>query len=228
MLNFSDWGIGLAVGAAVAIASHLVLMLAIALPKFPIERGKTWRGTFWGVTTVSAVIGGVAGYLAGFYGGFGGGGTTSPGKATVADTRPADSVPTKPQKVDTAPQKPETYLASVADLYFTRDPQTKMVANFTCEVVQYRWKNKTWNFNEIQQLTGKTLDEFLNQVGHALERLDKEIVPDERGSKRLRVYLDPSPGDLTFDRLRQVAEQRGWKVDRKDVTWRADPPAPPA
>lgn len=218
-----DWGIGLAVGAVAAVVSEVALLTAIIMPRFPIEKGRTWRGTFYGVTLISAVIGGAAGYIASQFGGFGGGGANSQNAARATHTdRPA--APTKPAKQDTAPQKPDTYLASVADLYFLRDEKTKLVANFSCEIVLYRFKDRKWNF-EIKKVTGTKLEDFLAQAAAFLEHAEKDIPVEEKSMRRLRVFLDPFPGEGTYDKVKQAAEQRGWKVDRKDSPWQAELPS---
>lgn len=220
-----DWGIGLAVGVGAAIVSEVALMTAIIMPKFPIEKGRTWRGTFYGVTTVSAVIGGIAGYIATQFGGFGGGGATQQGNQAAQATRAERPVvPSQPTRMDTAPQKPETYVASYIDLHFLRDEKTKLVTDFACELALYRLRDKAWKL-EAHQTSAKNLDEFLDKVTQLLEGFAKEMAPDERAKRRLRVYMNPFPGEGAYDKIKQAAEARGWKVDRKDAAWQAEIPA---
>jgi hypothetical protein len=221
-----DWGIALSVGLAVVIISELTILGAIILPKVPLEPGKTWRGTVTAVSGISLIIGGVGGYVAGQFGGRGGGGATTAGQSVVS-TQPIQQVPVAsiPAKVEpTKPTRPDTYLASSVDLYFVRDKESKNVANFTSEVVAYRRKGSAWEpvFNKV---VGKDLNEFLKLNAEVLDSYLKDIPSSDQSGRRLRIFLDPFPGEGVYDQLRQQAEKQGWKVDRKEVAWQPEYPS---
>lgn len=222
-----DWGIALSVGLAVTIISEMTILGALILPKIPLEPGKTWRGTVWAVSTISLIIGGVGGYVAGQFGGRGGGGATTKGSAIVS-TQPIQQVPVAsvPAKIEpTKPARPDTYLASSVDLYFVRDKESKLVANFTSELVGYRRKGNAWE-QVVSKIEAKNLSEFLKLNVNALENYLKDIPSSDQASRRLRIFLDPFPGEGVYDQLRLQAEKLGWKVDRKDVAWQPEYPAP--
>lgn len=220
-----DWGIGLAVGVGTAVVSEVALLMAIITPRFPIHKGRTWRGTVYGVTTVSAIVGGIAGFIATQFGGFGGGGSNVPGRPSPVASRTASTpAPPQPTKPEAAPRKPDSYLASYVDLYFLRDEKTQLTKDFEGEVVVYRWKEKQWK-PEFQRITEKSLKPFLGGLSIFLEQDEKGMLDDERANRRLRVFLKPFPGDGAFDQIKQAAESRGWKVDRKDAPWQAELPA---
>ena len=125
---------------------------------------------------------------------------------------------TAPLKVaPTQPVRPETYLASTVDVYFMRDKESKVI-NFTCELAGYRRKGNAWDLI-IHKVEAKDLTEFLKLSIEVMESLVKEMPSGDQPARRVRVYLDPFPGEGVYDRLRQQAEKAGWKVDRKDVPW---------
>ncbi len=222
-----DWGIALSVGLAVVIISEMTILGALFLPKVPLEPGKTWRGTVTCVSTISLIIGGVGGYVAGQFGGRGGGGATTAGQSVVS-TQPIQQVPivaSVPAKVEpTKPARPDTYLASSVDLYFVRDKESKNVANFTSELVGYRRKGSAWE-PVFKKVVGKDLNEFLKLNTEVLEGYLKEIPASDQPGRRLRIFLDPFPGEGVYDQLRQQAEKQGWKVDRKEVAWQPEYPS---
>lgn len=221
-----DWGIALSVGLAVIIISEVTILGAILLPKIPLEPGKTWRGTVSAVSTISVIIGGVGGYVAGQFGGRGGGGAVTSGQSIVS-TQPVQQTPvsTHTVKVEaTKPVRPDNYLANTVDLYFLRDKDTKLVANFTCELVGYRRKGEAWELT-ISKVVAKDLGEFLKLSSNALGEYQKEIPASDLAVRKLRIFRDPDPGDGVYDQLRQQAEKQGWKVDRKDVAWQPEYPS---
>ncbi|HQR09429.1 MAG TPA: hypothetical protein PLN21_21585 [Gemmatales bacterium] len=221
-----DWGVALSVGLAVVIISELTILGAIILPKVPLEPGKTWRGTVTAVSTISLIIGGVGGYVAGQFGGRGGGGATTAGQSVVS-TLPIQQVPVAsiPAKIEpTKPVRPDTYLASSIDLYFVRDKESKNVANFTCELVGFRRKSYGWE-QVVSKVEAKNLSEFLKRNSDVLETYLKEIPSADQPGRRLRIFLDPFPGEGVYDQLRQQAEKQGWKVDRKEVAWQPEYPS---
>jgi hypothetical protein len=220
-----DWGMALSVGLGVALVSEVSILSAMILPRFPIDPGKTWRGTVMGVSFVSVIIGGVGGYIAGQFGGRGGGGALNSGSSPVSTAAtPNTPQPTVPSKIQTtAPVRPASYLANKVDLYFVRDPNTKLVANFTCEIAGYRKNGSQWDL-AISKVEAKNLDDFLRGNNEALARMLQDIPQEDQAERRLRIYLDPFPGDGVYERLRQLAEPAGWKVERKDVSWKPELP----
>lgn len=220
-----DWGMALSVGLAVALISELTILGAIILPKFPLEGGRTWRGTVTAVSGVSLVIGGAGGYIAGQFGGRGGGGATTAGQVAVS-TQPAAAIPVASQVspiVPTKPARPETYLANQVDLLFMLDINTKLVANHTCKLVTYCRKGSGWD-EVTHDVIATGLEDFLKKVNVSLDGYQKEIMPEDQPARRLRIFMQPFPGEGVYDRLRQQAEAKGWKVDRRDVVWRPEAP----
>jgi hypothetical protein len=221
-----DWGIALSVGLAVALISEVTILGAVILPKIPLEPGKTWRGTVSAISTISLIIGGMGGYIAGQFGGRGGGGASTPGQSVVS-TQSMQQVPisSAPAKVEpTKPSRPDTYLANSVDLYFKRDNEKKLVTDFTCEMVAYRRKGNAWE-QVASKVEAANLNEFLKRNADALDSILKDVPSSDQASRRLRIFLDPSPGERTYDLLRQQAEKQGWKVDRKDVAWQPEYPS---
>lgn len=218
-----DWGIAISVGLAVTIISEVAILGAMILPKIPIEPGKTWRGTVSAVSMVSVVIGGLGGYVAGQFGGRGGGGAVASGPVPVTSTPiTANPIATSTTKVEaTKPIRPETYVSGQVDIFFKIDPETKMVAYHTCQVVTYRKQGTQWT-PEMSKVTGKNLEEFFKNTDQALVAIAKDIPLED--AKRLRVFLDPDPGPGVYEKIRQQAEARGWKVDRKNVAWQPEYP----
>lgn len=220
-----DWGMALSVGLGVALVSEVAILAAMILPKFPIDPGKTWRGTVMGVSFVSVIIGGVGGYIAGQFGGRGGGGALNAGSSPVStaatQTTPQPTVASK--TLSTQPTRPESYLANRVDLYFIRDPNTKLVANFVCEIVAYRKKGSDWDL-AVSKVEARNLDDFLKGNSDVMQRLLADIPAEDRAARRLRIYLDPFPGEGVYDKLRQLAEPQGWLVERKDLTWKPELP----
>lgn len=220
-----DWGMALSVGLGVALISELTILGAIILPKIPLEAGKTWRGTVSAVSGISLIIGGAGGYLAGQFGGRGGGGALTSGQAVVS-TQQAPVLPvatSTTQVVPTKPARPETYLANQVDIHFVVDPQTKVIANHTCKVVAYRRKGSQWEMVS-SEIKANSLDDFLKKTSEALDSIQKDILAEDQAGRRLRLYLDPFPGEGVYDKIRQQAEAKGWKVDRKDVAWLPEAP----
>jgi hypothetical protein len=221
-----DWGIALSVGLAVALSSEITILGAVITPKVPLEPGKTWRGTVSAVSVISLFIGGVGGYIAGQFGGRGGGGATTPGQSVVS-TQPIQQAPVSsaPAKVEpTKLARPDTYLANSVDLYFVRDKESKQVADFTCEFVGYRRKGSAWE-TVLNKVEAKNLTEFLKRYSDVLDIYLKDIPSSDHANRRVRIFLDPAPGERTYDLLRQQAEKQGWKVDRKDVAWQPEYPS---
>jgi hypothetical protein len=220
-----DWGMALSVGLAVALISEVSILGAMILPKIPIEPGKTWRGTVSAVSVVSVLIGGVGGYIAGQFGGRGGGGAVASGPVPVTTTPVvANPMPTNNTKVEaTRPVRPETYLAAQVDIFFKLDGETRLIANHTCEVVAYRKQGSQW-MPEFSKVVGKNLEDFLRIQDQVLATIQKDIPEADAANKRLRVFLDPFPGEGVYDKIRQQAEAKGWKVDRKNVAWQPENP----
>lgn len=181
-----DWGIAISVGLAVTIISELTILSAMILPKIPIEPGKTWRGTVSAVSIVSIVIGGLGGYFAGQFGGRGGGGAIASGPVAVTTTPiAANPIATSVTKVEaTKPIRPESYISGQVDIFFKIDPETKMVAYHTCQVVTYRKQGTQWT-PEMSKVTGKNLEEFFKNQDQSLATIAKDIPPDD--ARRLRV-----------------------------------------
>lgn len=219
-----DWGMALSVGLAVVIISEITILGAIILPKIPLEPGKTWSGTVTAVSMISVIIGGVGGYVAGQFGGRGGGGATTPGQSVVSSPPAQTPVSSQTSKVEpTRPIRPDNYLANTIDLYFFRDANTKLVANFTCELVGYQRKGSQWEM-VVSTVKGKDLAEFLKLTNSALNDYQKDIPSADLSGKKLRIFRDPDPGDGVYDQLRQQTEKQGWKVERKDVAWQPEYP----
>lgn len=221
-----DWGIALSVGLAVALISEVTILGAVIMPRIPLEPGKTWRGTVSAISSISLIIGGVGGYIAGQFGGRGGGGATTLGQSVVS-TQSIQQVPqaSAPAKVEpTKLARPDTYLENFVDLYFVRDKESKIVADFTCELVGYRRKGNTWD-RVSKPVVAKDLNGFLKLNVEALDNYLKDIPTSDQATRRVRIFLDPSPGERTYDLLRQQAVKQGWKVDRKDVAWQPEYPS---
>jgi hypothetical protein len=219
-----DWGLGLVIGAVAAISSEIAILLAILTPKVPIQKGRTWRGTFTAVTLVSVIVGGVAGYFAGMFGGRGGGGqsgvtatstlTAQPTKSALVSTPPAPTIP--PLELPT--------LAARVDLSFTRAPGKTVAADFQCQLVGYRRSGSDWR-PETSRIEQSTLDAFLPAISKQLNQWAQEMQPQEAREKRLRIFLQPFPGEGVFEQIKRQAEQAGWKVDRIEGAWKLEKPS---
>ncbi|HMO34825.1 MAG TPA: hypothetical protein PKA06_02170, partial [Gemmatales bacterium] len=212
-----------------ALISEIAILGAMILPRIPIEPGRTWRGTFLAVSTVSLIIGGIGGYVAGQFGGRGGGGyqTSGPVRSATSPNVSLNSTPApEPSKAaELSPVRPESYLAAQVDLYFTLDSATKLIAHHSCEIVAYRKQGFQW-IPEFSQVAGKNLEEFLRLQEQTLTGIQKSIPEIDLGKRRLRIFLDPFPGEGVYDKLRQSAESLGWKVERKNMTWQPENPEP--
>jgi hypothetical protein len=224
----NDWGLALAIGLAAAVVSEITILMAVILPKFPLERGKTWRGTLGGVTTVSLVIGGVAGYIAGQFGGRGGGGSLASGPL-ASSTAPVTSAPatilaTQPQPKPTSPGKEEPALAERVDLYFIREAGKTVAASFQCNLVSYRRQGSDWRPQAVT-IREQSLDQFFPAVLAKLEALAKEMKPAELAQRRVRVFLEPYPGEGVYEQIKRRAEAAGWKVDRLNTAWSLEKPS---
>ena len=219
-----DWGMAFSVGLAIVIISEITILGAVAMPKIPLEPGKTWRGTISAVSGISLIIGGVGGYVAGQFGGRGGGGETVPGQAAIStQTAPQMPVSSQPVKPDTTRQEqPESYLYYSIDMYFVRGKDG--IPNFTCELMGYRRKGTAWE-HVPKPVRAKDLAEFLKVAGNELDNYQKEIPPPDLPNKVLRIFMDPDPGYGTYQQLKQQAEKQGWKVERKGVAWQPENPS---
>lgn len=221
----NDWGLALALGLAAVVVSEVTILLAIILPKIPIERGKTWRGTFSAVTTISVIIGGVVGYVAVQFGGRGGGGAivagSNPKQESSVSPVPSTPIATQPQSTETVKLEPK--LASRVDLYFIQEQNKTVAANFQCRLVCFRRQDKVWKPETIS-INETKLADFLPAIRSALERIQKEMNPSEFEQRRLRIFLDPDPGEGVYSELRRLAEQAGWKVDRLNRAWNLEKP----
>src|SRR6185369_4401262 len=107
---------------------------------------------------------------------------------------------------------------------FVLNKESKLVADFTCELVGYRRKGNAWE-PVNKHVVAKDLNEFLKLTAEALDNYLKDIPSSDQATRRVRIFLDPFPGERTYELLRQQAEKQGWKVDRKDVTWRLEYPS---
>ncbi len=221
-----DWGLGLAVGLAVTAASEATILLAMLTPKVPIEKGKTWRGTLWAVSTVSLVIGAIGFYVAGQFGGRGGGGSPSPGASSSAQPTQTATAPDqqKPStSVPVAPTPSESLVSARVDLYFNRAEGQASAANFQCNVVAYRRQGQEWQ-PETHPIKEAELVPFLSKIAAKLQEVQREINTVELSTRHVRIYLDPFPGEGVFEEIKKRAEGLGWKVDRLNVPWRVEKP----
>ncbi|MBL8821619.1 MAG: hypothetical protein JNJ77_03455 [Planctomycetia bacterium] len=220
-----DWGMALSVGLGVAFISEVTILGAIMTPKVPLRRGRTWRGTVTVVSMISIVIGAVGGYLAGQFGGRGGGGAATPGNtpvtSAVAPSIPIATQTVLPQTTKAVPV--ESSFANIVDVYFLRDKNTRQLIHFTCEIVTYQRQADAWR-PIIASVKGNDLADFLKQTISKLNELQTKMSDADKPNKRLRMYLEPHPGEGVYDQLRQQTQNAGWKVERKDITWQPDPP----
>jgi len=199
-----DWQAALLVGAVVAAATAVVIVVAIATPFIAIEAGATILATglaIGGIALVTGIIGGIA---AGFY------------KGHQSDIKYREQL----ERI--------ARVSNQLDIYFSPSGDPERAAPFQCTVVVYEETNLsrenltvTTNKGEISEADS---EEFYDAVNRQMEKwFTKEVLADKNGkARKVKVYMVPYPGEGIYERLKEMAEKNGIRpcvVSRIEARW---------
>jgi hypothetical protein len=184
-----DVGAALIVGAIVAVATVVVIGLAIATPFVAIAGGATLLGTAIAVGVIAIATGIVGGAAAGLYWG------------RQGDIKRQEEI----ERINRA--------AGQLDIYFepSMDDRTR-AASFQCTLVIYKETDPTASGPAAVTRNIKVVEadsaSFYRQVDEQVKSwLSKELQSDSDSRPRqVKIFMDPNPGEGVYERLRDIAE----------------------
>jgi len=200
-----DLRAALFVGAIVALATAVVLVVAILTPVIAIQAGASLLATAIWIGLIALVIGSVGGVAAGLYFGHQG------------DIKHREQV----QRI--------TGVTNQLDIYFqpSRD-NPERAADFQCTLVIYEAGELASRTPEVttkkREIKANDAADFYDQVKEQMRIwFERPVLADSDGRpRRVNVYMRPYPGEGVFERLRSLAENNGIRkcvVTRVDGAW---------
>lgn len=199
-----DWQAALFVGAIVAVATVVVIGVAIATPAVAIAGGATYLGTAAAIGGIALVTGLIGGTAAGFHWG-----------------RQGDIK--RHEQIESIKR-----VSNQLDIHFVPSTDPKRAADFQCTLVVYE---ETDLASQQPTVTTKRLkvsavnsDEFYGQVDQQMKKWFAKLVGGDADGqpRRLMVYMSPYPGEGIYERLKQMAEKnevRKCIVNKVEGAW---------
>lgn len=203
-LSSFDLRAALFVGTIVALATAVILVVAILTPVIAVEVGASLLATAIWIGSIALATGIVGGVAAGLYFGHQG------------DIKHREQV----QRI--------TAVSNQLDIYFHPSPDDpNRAADFQCTLVIYEEGDLASPTPEITtkklEIKAKDATDFYDRVKKQMQGwFTRQVLADsDRRPRRVTVYMRPYPGEGVFDRLRSLAENNGM---RKCVVTRVDGP----
>lgn len=195
----------LIVGAIVAVATVVVIAVAIATPFIAIEGGATIVGTCLAIGAIALVTGVVGGTAAGFY------------RGRQGDVKREEQI----ERIKR--------VSNQLDIHFEPSPtDPKRAADFQCTLVVYEETDlasyqPTVTTHKLR-IEAANAAEFYRQVEREMRQwFSKKVGADADGQpRRVVVYMVPYPGEGVYDRIKELAEKnrvRRCVVKKVEGTW---------
>lgn len=199
-----DWNAALLVGAIVAVATVVVIAVAIATPVVAVQGGATLLGTCLAIGGIALVTGICGGCAAGFYRGH---------QGDIKREEQLDNI---------------KRVSNQLDIHFEPSADPKRAKDFVCFLVSYEETDLRSGVPTVTTKKVKIIasdsNGFYSQVQSQMKRwFNIKVSGDLDGQKRrVKIYMNPFPGEGIYERLMLLAtmnEVRSCIVERSESAW---------